>query len=207
MRLSGKRKRLFMAGGGGMPDIIRCSRFGRLRPSRAVPILCLVLVVLVGFAPAIAQADELEELKKEMKRLQERLEKLEKERAKEIEAAKEAQAQPAQELDPEAVKKAIKKIGADKKAEEIEAGKRAAAKPRKERTDEDLSAMSRQKILEKGVLPGYVHIPGTNTQIKIGGYARTDTSYDFKKINTDDGVGAFGFVAKERSGDLAEGGK
>jgi len=187
----GRRKRPFRLAGEGSPDIVRCGRFGRLSTLRAMAFLCLVLVVMVGFAPAMAQADELEEVKKELKRLQERLEKLEKERAKEIKAAKEAQAAPARELDPETVKKAIRKIAADKKAEEIEAGKRAAAKPRKDRTDEDLSAMSRQSILEKGVLPGYRTIPGTNTQIKFGGYARVDTAYDVKKIDGDDAVGSF----------------
>ncbi len=191
MQLLGKRKRLLMSAGDSSADIVRGSSSGRLRRSRAVAALCLVLVVLVGLAPAMAQADELEELKKEMKRLQERLQKLEEERAKEIEAAKKAQAAPARELDPEAVKKAIRKIELDEKAKEIEAGERAAAKPRKDRTDEDQYAMSRQSILEKGILPGYTKIPGTNTQILIGGYTRTDTSYDVKKINSDDGVGAF----------------
>ena len=191
MHLLGKRKGTFMSADDGSGDIIRCSSSDRLRWTRAVVALCLVLFVLVGLSPAIAHADELEAVKKEMKRLQDRLQKLEEERARDIEEAKEAQAAPAKELDPEAVKKAIRKIKADEKAKEIEAGKRSAAKPRKERTDEDLSAMSRQKILEKGVLPGYRTIPGTNTQIKFGGYVRVDTSYDVKKIDSDDAVGSF----------------
>lgn len=40
-----------------------------------------------------------------------------------------------------------------------------------------------RRLLYDGLLPGFIPIPGTDTQFRIGGYVRTEVIHDFKKLN------------------------
>ena len=148
-----------------------------------IRLVCFILLAL----PGAAWTASLDELTAKMQQMEREMDEM---RA-EINAAR-AEATAAREnLDPDAVKRAADEYARQVKAEEIHAGTLAEAKPVAEITNADRSAMTRKKLLEDGLLPGYKTFADTNTQFKVGGFVRVDTYKDFNRTSPSNIVGTF----------------
>jgi hypothetical protein len=177
-------------------------------PHKRALSMATCLFVATFFLPTMACGDELSELKGQLKVLQQQLLSVSK-KVETLENSQQAAGSSDQSaLDPKAVQLAISQYAADQKAAEIQAGADAAAKPKHERTDDDHRKMSRAKLLEDGLLPGFITFPGTNTQFKIDGFVRVDTFHNFNKMNisNDPGLYAQGVIMEGQPGHGESGG-
>jgi len=131
-----------------------------------------IAAMLLAIAP-VARADELSDLKAAVKQLEARINALEAERAAAAKAAAEAKAAPAAPAPVAAVGPAPASSVA------------SYLPPETLKSDESAAARVDNAVIDPA-LKGFFRIPGSDTIMKFGGYAKVDFIYDTKPIGTYD---------------------